>query len=55
MPTDVVFPDVTPASPTSLNIAVVPGIVLPITSSVDPRNAQAGPGARIIESEDFLY
>lgn len=35
--------------------AVVPGIVLPITSSVDPRNAQADPGARIIESEDFLY
>ncbi len=34
--------------------AVVPGNVVPMTSYVDPRNAQADPGARIIESEDFL-
>jgi hypothetical protein len=35
--------------------AAVPGNVVPMTSYVDPRNTQADPGVRIIESEDFLY
>jgi hypothetical protein len=35
--------------------AAAPANVAPLTSSVDPLNAQASPGARVIESEDFLY
>jgi len=32
-----------------------PANVVPMTPLVDPRNTQADPGARVIESEDFLY